>query len=173
MTDRSVPHGERGANRLAGSRSPYLLQHRHNPVDWYPWGEEAFERARREEKPVFLSIGYSSCHWCHVMERESFESAAIAKLLNENFISIKVDREERPDVDDIYMSAVQLLTGSGGWPLSVFLTPDQEPFWGGTYFPPEDRHGRPGFATIVGELAAAWRERRSEVTSSADRLAAA
>jgi uncharacterized protein YyaL (SSP411 family) len=173
MNDRAVARGERRANRLAGARSPYLLQHRLNPVDWYPWGEEAFEKARREEKPVFLSIGYSSCHWCHVMERESFESEAIAKLLNEHFVSIKVDREERPDVDDIYMSAVQLLTGSGGWPLSVFLTPDQKPFWGGTYFPPEDRYERPGFATIVAELAAAWRERRAEITNAADRLSAA
>jgi uncharacterized protein len=173
MSDRVSGTGARGANRLARARSPYLLQHRHNPVDWYPWGEEAFERARREEKPVFLSIGYSSCHWCHVMAHESFESEAIAKLLNEHFISIKVDREERPDVDDIYMSAVQLLTGSGGWPLSVFLTPDQKPFWGGTYFPPEDRYGRPGFATIVAELAAAWRNRPAEITNAADRLSAA
>ena len=168
----AVPGG-RGMNRLAGERSPYLLQHRRNPVDWYPWGEEAFDRARREEKPVFLSIGYSSCHWCHVMERESFESEAIAKLLNDHFVSIKVDREERPDVDDIYMSAVQLLTGSGGWPLSVFLTPDQKPFWGGTYFPPEDRYERPGFATILAQLAAAWREQRAEVTGAAERLSAA
>jgi hypothetical protein len=142
-------------------------------VDWYPWGPEAFEKALREDKPVFLSIGYSSCHWCHVMERESFESEAIAGLLNGDFVSIKVDREERPDIDEIYMTAVQLLTGSGGWPLSVFLTPDQRPFWGGTYFPPEDRGGRPGFATIVAELARAYREQRGEVMSSADRLTAA
>jgi hypothetical protein len=142
-------------------------------VDWHPWGGEAFEKARREEKPIFLSIGYSSCHWCHVMERESFESDAIAERLNRDFVSIKVDREERPDVDDIYMTAVQLLTGSGGWPLSVFLTPDRKPFWGGTYFPPEDRGGRPGFATIVGELARAWREQRKEVLDGAERLTTA
>jgi uncharacterized protein YyaL (SSP411 family) len=173
VTRPDPPEGGRAANRLAGTRSPYLLQHRFNPVDWYPWGEEAFAKARREEKPIFLSIGYSSCHWCHVMERESFESGTIAKLLNESFVSIKVDREERPDVDDIYMSAVQLLTGSGGWPLSVFLTPDRKPFWGGTYFPPEDRQGRPGFATVLAELTAAWRERRAEVANMADRLSAA
>ncbi len=165
--------GERDANRLAGERSPYLLQHRLNPVDWYPWGPEALDFARREDRPIFLSIGYSSCHWCHVMERESFESETIARLLNEHFVSIKVDREERPDVDDIYMAAVQLLTGSGGWPLSVFLTPDQKPFWGGTYFPPDDRGGRPGFATIVAEIARAYGERRAEIVSSAERLAAA
>ncbi len=164
---------ERDANRLAGERSPYLLQHQFNPVEWYPWGPEAFERARREDRPVFLSIGYSSCHWCHVMERESFESEAIAELLNQHFVSIKVDREERPDIDEIYMTAVQLLTGSGGWPLSVFLTPDQMPFWGGTYFPPEDRGGRPGFATIVAEIARAYREQHAEVMSSAERLTAA
>jgi hypothetical protein len=170
----SGSHGrERDANRLADSRSPYLLQHRFNPVDWHPWGPEAFEKASREDKPVFLSIGYSSCHWCHVMERESFESEAIAERLNRDFVSIKVDREERPDVDEIYMSAVQLLTGSGGWPLSVFLTPEQKPFWGGTYFPPEDRQGRPGFATIVSELARAWREHRDEVLDGAERLTAA
>ena len=170
---RGIHRRERDANRLAGERSPYLLQHQFNPVDWYPWGPEAFEKARREDKLVFLSVGYSSCHWCHVMERESFESEAIAELLNGHFVSIKVDREERPDIDEIYMTAVQLLTGSGGWPLSVFLTPDGRPFWGGTYFPPEDRGGRPGFASIVAELARAYREQRGEVTSSADRLTAA
>jgi len=160
-------------NRLAREQSPYLLQHQWNPVDWYPWGSEAFEKARREQKPVFLSIGYSSCHWCHVMAHESFESESIAKLLNDGFVSIKVDREERPDVDEIYMRAVQLLTGSGGWPMSVFLTPDQKPFWGGTYFPPDDRGGRPGFASILGALAETYAGRRAEVDAAADRLASA
>src|SRR6267143_1231467 len=160
-------------NRLAKEQSPYLLQHQWNPVDWYPWGSEAFDKARREGKPVFLSIGYSSCHWCHVMEHESFESETIAKLLNENFVSIKVDREERPDVDEIYMRAVQLLTGSGGWPMSVFLTPDQKPFWGGTYFPPDDRGGRPGFASVLAALSETYAARRSEVVAAADRLASA
>src|SRR5512146_2531438 len=134
----------RRVNRLAGEKSPYLLQHARNPVDWYPWGEEAFERARAEGKPVFLSIGYSTCHWCHVMERESFESAEIAALLNEHFVAVKVDREERPDVDHVYMTVCQALTGSGGWPLTVFLTPEKEPFYAGTYFPPTSRLGRPG-----------------------------
>ena len=160
-------------NRLADATSPYLLQHAENPVDWYEWGDEAFERARAEDKPLLVSVGYSSCHWCHVMEHESFESDAIAKLLNENFVSIKVDREERPDVDEIYMRAVQLLTGSGGWPMSVFLTPDQKPFWGGTYFPPDDRGGRPGFASILGALSDTYTGRRSEVEAAADRLSAA
>ena len=164
---------DRSPNRLAKEQSPYLLQHQWNPVDWYPWGTEAFEKARRENKPVFLSIGYSSCHWCHVMERESFESETIAKLLNEKFVSIKVDREERPDVDEIYMRAVQLLTGSGGWPMSVFLTPDQKPFWGGTYFPPDDRGGHPGFASVLAALAETFATRREEVASAADRLASA
>ncbi|TMQ59174.1 MAG: thioredoxin domain-containing protein, partial [Candidatus Eisenbacteria bacterium] len=164
---------DRSPNRLAKEQSPYLLQHQWNPVDWYPWGSEAFEKARRENKPVFLSIGYSSCHWCHVMERESFESETIAKLLNEKFVSIKVDREERPDVDEIYMRAVQLLTGSGGWPMSVFLTPDQKPFWGGTYFPPDDRGGHPGFASVLAALAETFATRREEVESAADRLASA
>jgi len=132
-------------NRLASETSPYLLQHAHNPVDWYPWGPEALKRAKKENKPIFLSIGYSACHWCHVMERESFEDTATAKILNEHFISIKVDREERPDLDNIYMNAVQLMTHRGGWPMTVFLTPDLEPFYGGTYFPPEDRMGLPGF----------------------------
>src|ERR1035441_6926144 len=128
-------------NRLASEQSPYLLQHAHNPVDWFPWGPEAFEKARREDKPIFLSIGYSTCHWCHVMERESFENQAIAALLNRDFVPIKVDREERPDVDRIYMTFVQATTGGGGWPMSVWLTPDLEPFFGGTYFPPDDRYG--------------------------------
>lgn len=142
-------------NRLAKEKSPYLLQHAHNPVDWYPWGDEAFAKAKAEDKPIFLSVGYSTCHWCHVMERESFENEAIAAVLNAHFVSIKVDREERPDVDAVYMEAVQSLTGQGGWPMSVFLTPDKKPFYGGTYFPPTDRYGRPGFTRLLHELAKA------------------
>jgi uncharacterized protein YyaL (SSP411 family) len=157
-------------NRLAQEKSPYLLQHAANPVDWYPWGDEAFEKARREQKPVFLSIGYSTCHWCHVMERESFENEEIARTLNEHFVSIKVDREERPDVDRIYMTFVQATTGSGGWPMSVFLTPDRKPFAGGTYFPPADRHGRPGFRTVLLRIAEAWRNDRAQVVSAADNV---
>src|SRR5467141_2990983 len=141
------------ANRLALEKSPYLLQHKDNPVDWYPWGDEAFRRAKEEDKPLFVSIGYSTCHWCHVMEHESFEKEAIAGLLNRHFVSVKVDREERPDVDDVYMSAVQTMTGTGGWPLSVFLTPEGKPFYGGTYFPPEDRYGRRGFPTLLESIA--------------------
>src|SRR5512143_3445525 len=158
------------ANRLTGEKSPYLLQHKENPVDWYPWGAEAFARARDEDKPVFLSIGYSTCHWCPVMERESFENEAVAEVLNRGFVSIKVDREERPDVDDIYMSAVQAMTGTGGWPLSLFLTPDGKPFYGGTYFPPDDRYGRPGFATLLASIAGAWRNNREQLESSAAEL---
>jgi uncharacterized protein YyaL (SSP411 family) len=138
---RLVVMTERQANRLAGASSPYLLQHAHNPVDWFPWGDEAFAKARSEDRPVFLSVGYAACHWCHVMERESFEDETTAKLLNERFVAIKVDREERPDVDGIYMDAVQAMSGSGGWPMSVFLTPDGKPFYAGTYFPDEPRHG--------------------------------
>jgi hypothetical protein len=153
-------------NRLANETSPYLLQHAHNPVDWYPWGDEAFAKARAEDKPVFLSIGYAACHWCHVMERESFENESIAGFLNEHFVSIKVDREERPDVDSIYMQAVQLMTNHGGWPMSVFLTPDAQPFYAGTYFPPADRHGMPGFPRVLTQLADAYRTRRDEVLSA-------
>jgi hypothetical protein len=159
-------------NRLAKELSPYLLQHRDNPVDWYPWGEEALSRARAEDKPIFLSIGYSTCHWCHVMEHESFETQPVADVLNRDFVSIKVDREERPDVDDIYMRAVQMMTGSGGWPLSLFLTPDGRPFYGGTYFPPTSRWGRPGFVTILESIANAWRTRREELESSAGEMLA-
>ena len=155
-------------NRLASEKSPYLLQHAHNPVDWYPWGEEAFAKARSENKPIFLSIGYSTCHWCHVMERESFESEATAKFLNEHFVSIKVDREERPDVDKIYMTFVQSTTGSGGWPLNVFLTPDRKPFFGGTYFPPDNRYGRGSFVSVLQQIVNVWRERHGDVTASAD-----
>lgn len=157
-------------NRLVDATSPYLLQHAHNPVDWFPWGEEAFEKARREDKPIFLSIGYSACHWCHVMERESFENETIAAFLNEHFVSIKVDREERPDVDDIYMTAVQMMTGSGGWPMSVFLTPDLRPFYGGTYYPPRDMMGRPGLISLLSALADAWLNKRQEVIANADDL---
>ncbi len=159
-------------NQLIDETSPYLLQHAHNPVDWYPWGREALERARNEDRPIFLSIGYSACHWCHVMERESFENAEIAALMNEHFVSIKVDREERPDLDDVYMAAVQAMTGSGGWPMSVFLTPDLRPFFGGTYFPPEDRHGLAGFPRVLAAVADAYRTRRSEVEQQAGTLAA-
>ncbi len=161
------------ANRLANESSPYLRQHAHNPVDWYPWGPEALERARAEDKPILLSIGYSACHWCHVMERESFEDEAIAALMNEHFVNIKVDREERPDLDTIYMNAVQLLTGSGGWPLTVFLTPDGRPFYGGTYFPPEDRYGRPGFPRVLEAIARAYRESRDDVQRATQQLLAA
>jgi uncharacterized protein len=154
-------------NRLAAEHSPYLLQHKDNPVDWYPWGEEAFARARTEAKPIFLSVGYSTCHWCHVMEHESFESGDIAAILNRHFISIKVDREERPDVDRVYMTFVQATTGSGGWPMSVWLTPSLQPFYGGTYFPPSARWGRPGFAEILEEIARVWREERDKVEQSA------
>jgi uncharacterized protein YyaL (SSP411 family) len=157
-------------NRLAQERSPYLLQHAFNPVDWYPWGGDAFERSRREDKPIFLSIGYSTCHWCHVMEHESFENAEIAAILNADFVSIKVDREERPDVDRVYMSFVQSTTGSGGWPMSVFLTPDLKPFYGGTYFPPSSRWGRPGFSEVLGELARVWKEDRPRVEQAAGEL---
>ena len=154
-------------NRLAVEQSPYLLQHKDNPVDWYPWGDAAFEQARREDKPIFLSVGYSTCHWCHVMEHESFESAELAAILNRYFVSIKVDREERPDVDRVYMTFVQATTGSGGWPMSVWLTPALQPFYGGTYFPPAARWGKPGFADILEEIARVWREERAKVEQSA------
>ncbi len=157
-------------NRLASEKSPYLLQHKDNPVDWYPWGQDAFDRARRENKPIFLSVGYSTCHWCHVMEHESFESPAIADVLSRHFISIKVDREERPDVDRVYMTFVQATTGSGGWPMSVWLTPRLEPFYGGTYFPPEARWGRPGFVEILEEIARVWREEQAKVEQSASTI---
>ncbi|MHC4823839.1 MAG: thioredoxin domain-containing protein [Planctomycetota bacterium] len=157
-------------NHLAGETSPYLLQHVNNPVDWYPWGEEALERSKQEGKPIFLSIGYSACHWCHVMEHESFEDPKVAAFLNEHFICIKVDREERPDLDDIYMAAVQKMTGSGGWPLSVWLTPELKPFYGGTYFPPASAHGRPGFLELNRFLADAWVNRRADIDTTVDSL---
>ncbi len=154
-------------NALIHEASPYLQQHAHNPVNWRPWGDAAFEQAQRENKPVFVSIGYAACHWCHVMERESFENAAIAALLNEHFVSVKVDREERPDVDHHFMQAVQRMTGQGGWPLSVFLTPDRKPFFGGTYWPPEAKYGRPGFSDVLNSVSRAWKQRHDEVLSSA------
>ncbi len=163
-------NAERPANPLAGETSPYLLQHAHNPVDWYPWGPEALARARAEEKPVFLSVGYSACHWCHVMEHECFEDPAIAALMNAHFINVKVDREERPDLDQIYMAAVQAMTGQGGWPMSVFLTPDLKPFYGGTYFPPTDSRGMPGFPRVLRSVHQAWLERRDEIIASADEM---
>lgn len=160
-------------NRLARESSPYLLLHASNPVDWYPWGPEAIERARREDKPIFLSVGYSTCYWCHVMERESFSNAAIAEQLNTGFVAIKLDREERPDLDEIYMTATQLLTQHGGWPNSVFLTHGLKPFFAGTYFPPDDRHGRPGFPRLLAALQQAWRERRDELIEQAEAVAEA
>src|SRR5512139_1456399 len=155
---------QRRANKLINETSPYLLQHAHNPVEWYPWGPEALERARSEDKPIFLSIGYAACHWCHVMAHESFEDPETATLLNQNFINIKVDREERLDLDGIYMQAVVALTGQGGWPMSVFLTPDLQPFYGGTYFPPVPRHGLPAFQQLLIALSEAWQSQREEIT---------
>ena len=157
-------------NQLGSETSPYLLQHAFNPVDWFPWGDEALSLAKRLDKPIFLSIGYSACHWCHVMEHESFENTEIAKRMNELFVCIKVDREERPDLDQIYMTAVQMLTGRGGWPMSVFLTPDLRPFFGGTYWPPAARMGMPGFRDILTGVADAWQNRRDDVLRSADEL---
>jgi uncharacterized protein len=159
------------ANRLAGETSPYLRQHAHNPVDWYPWGREALERARAEDRPIFLSIGYSACHWCHVMERESFENDRIASVMNERFVNIKVDREERPDLDEIYMAATQLLSGQGGWPNSIFLTPDLKPFFAGTYFPPDSRWGRPGFGDVLVGVSDAYRDKKQEVARVAGEVA--
>jgi len=158
-------------NRLAHETSPYLLQHAENPVDWYPWGEEALARARTEDRPILLSIGYAACHWCHVMEHESFEDELTARVMNEHFVCVKVDREERPDLDAVYMDAVVALTGSGGWPMTVFLTPEGEPFFGGTYFPPEPRHGLPAFKQVLLAVAEAWQERRDEVRRSSAGLA--
>jgi uncharacterized protein len=159
-------------NRLIDETSPYLLQHAHNPVDWYPWGPEALERSRAENKPILLSIGYSACHWCHVMEHESFENEDIARLMNENFVCIKVDREERPDLDSIYMNAVQMMTGHGGWPMTVFLTPDLRPFYGGTYYPPADRHGLPGFPKVLTSIADSYKNRIADIDTSATAITA-
>ncbi|NTW48416.1 MAG: thioredoxin domain-containing protein [Chlorobiales bacterium] len=155
-------------NRLANEKSPYLIQHAHNPVDWFAWGEDAFEKARKENKPIFLSIGYSTCHWCHVMERESFENEEVAKVLNDYFVAIKVDREERPDLDRVYMTYVQATTGNGGWPMSVWLTSDLKPFLGGTYYPPEDRYGRPGFKTLLVRIAESWKNDKEKIMSVAN-----
>jgi uncharacterized protein len=160
-------------NRLAHEKSPYLLQHAHNPVDWYPWGEEAFAKARNENKPIFLSIGYSTCHWCHVMEREEFENETVAAIMNANFVNIKVDREERPDVDRVYMTFVQATTGGGGWPMSVWLTPGLQPFVGGTYFPPEDRYGQPGFTKVLRRIADAWAKDKAKIIDSGNHIVAA
>ncbi len=170
MDSQNKPASYKYTNRLIHEKSPYLLQHAHNPVDWYPWGEEAFEKAKKDDKPIFLSIGYSTCHWCHVMEHESFENEAIAKQMNDNFVCIKVDREERPDVDQIYMNAVMALTGQGGWPLNLFLTPDLKPFYGGTYFPPDARYGRPGFPTILEDIARVWKTQRDQVEKAGSQL---
>ncbi|KAL5473990.1 hypothetical protein EMCRGX_G028560 [Ephydatia muelleri] len=166
-TSSGVTHGR---NRLAKEKSPYLLQHASNPVDWYPWGEEAFSKARSEDKPIFLSVGYSTCHWCHVMERESFESEEIGKQLNESFVSIKVDREERPDVDRVYMTFVQATQGGGGWPMSVFMTPDLKPFLAGTYFPPADKYGRPGFSTLLRTIAHQWKTSRHRLVEQSTKI---
>ena len=163
MASSQDSHADRPVNRLAEETSPYLLQHVHNPVDWFPWGPEALEQARKLDRPIFLSVGYSACHWCHVMERESFENEKIAGLLNQSFVAIKVDREERPDIDQVYMNAVQLLTRRGGWPMSVFMTPDGRPFFGGTYWPPTASMGMPGFSDIVTHVAEAWNTRRDEL----------
>src|SRR5882724_5263614 len=158
-------------NRLASETSPYLLQHAHNPVDWFPWGPEALARAEREDKPILLSVGYAACHWCHVMERESFENEAIARQMNESFVCIKVDREERPDIDEIYMAATVALAGSGGWPMTVFLTPKQEPFFAGTYFPPVDKYGRPGFPSLLHRISELWQSERAGLLEQAAELA--
>src|SRR6266566_1295536 len=170
VTANSAAAAHTRTNRLAREKSPYLLQHQHNPVDWYAWGAEAFAKARHQNKPLFLSIGYSTCHWCHVMERESFENAQVADFLNQHFVSIKVDREERPDVDKIYMTFVQAMIGQGGWPLNVFLAPDLKPFYGGTYWPPEGKYGRPSFLQILQQVDKAWQERREQLTGSSTEL---
>jgi uncharacterized protein len=165
-----MPPAVSHTNRLIEEKSPYLLQHAHNPVDWFPWGEEAFAKARMEKKPIFLSIGYSTCHWCHVMERESFENQSVADILNQKFVSIKVDREERPDVDRVYMTFVQSTTGTGGWPMSVFLTPDLQPFLGGTYYPPEDRYGRPGFSTLLTRIGEIWQSAPGKIIDQGEKF---
>ncbi|MDW0134033.1 MAG: thioredoxin domain-containing protein, partial [Nitrososphaeraceae archaeon] len=169
----NTQNGRNKPNSLVNETSPYLLQHAYNPVEWYGWNEVALERAKKEDKPIFLSVGYSSCHWCHVMAHESFEDNDIAKIMNEHYINIKVDREERPDIDDIYQRACQMYTGTGGWPLSAFLTPDQRPFYIGTYFPKENRHGLPGFGTILLRLADGYKNRRNEVDSSSQEFVTA
>jgi uncharacterized protein YyaL (SSP411 family) len=161
---------KRASNRLIDEKSPYLLQHAWNPVDWYPWGEEAFQRAKKEDKPIFLSIGYATCHWCHVIAHESFEDEEVALLLNESYVAIKVDREERPDADKIYMSVCQSLTGRGGWPLSIFVTPEGKPFFAGTYLPKSSRMGMPGFVDILKQIAAIWRNDRAHIVKSSEAI---
>ena len=173
MHEPSTPRPEPRWNRLRGESSPYLLQHASNPVDWYPWGPDALDRARTEDKPILLSIGYAACHWCHVMAHESFESEETAKLMNEHFVNVKVDREERPDIDSIYMQAVQAMSGQGGWPMTMFLLPDGTPFYGGTYFPPEDRHGLPSFRRVLISVAEAYREKRENISQTAEHIAEA
>src|SRR4030065_878432 len=160
-------------NRLIKEKSPYLLQHAYNPVDWYSWNDEAFDKAKQEDKPVFLSIGYSTCHWCHVMEKESFEDKEIAKLMNDVFISIKVDREERPDIDGIYMSVCQMLTGSGGWPMTIIMTPEKKPFFAGTYFPKESRFGRIGMKELIPRIKELWQAKRDEIINSSEQISSA
>src|SRR5213596_3229939 len=166
----TAPDNSSHENRLAHETSPYLLQHKHNPVDWWPWGTEALAEAKRTNKPILLSVGYAACHWCHVMAHESFEDAATAAVMNELFVNIKVDREERPDIDQIYMSALHLLGERGGWPLTMFLTPAGEPFWGGTYFPKDARFGRPAFVSVLTEVARIYREEHDKVRQNADVL---
>src|SRR6201981_192003 len=169
-SERAATKVSEHTNRLAQEKSPYLLQHAHNPVDWYPWGEEAFAKARRESKPIFLSVGYSTCHWCHVMAHESFENEEIAAVMNREFVNIKVDREERPDVDRAYMTFVQATTGGGGWPMSVWLTPGLKPFVGGTYFPPEERFGQPAFKTVLERIATAWKENHDKIVDQGSKI---
>jgi len=161
----------RRSNRLAKEKSPYLLQHAQNPVDWYPWSKEAFMKAEKQNKPIFLSIGYSTCHWCHVMERESFEDDEVAKILNKHYVSIKVDREERPDIDKVYMKTCVLMTGSGGWPLTILMTPQKQPFFAGTYLPKRGRSGMPGLVDLLGNVADLWEKDRSKLISTAESLA--
>ncbi|MGD8584971.1 MAG: thioredoxin domain-containing protein, partial [Chloroflexota bacterium] len=158
------------SNRLGGESSPYLQQHAHNPVWWFPWGDEAFAEAKRQDKPILLSVGYAACHWCHVMAHESFEDPDTAAMMNDWFINVKVDREERPDVDSIYMNAVVALTGQGGWPMTVMLTPEGEPFFGGTYFPPAPRYGMPSFKQVLQSVSQAWKDRREEIVESAEQI---
>ncbi|MBI2845921.1 MAG: thioredoxin domain-containing protein, partial [Chloroflexi bacterium] len=164
--------GQEYQNRLIFEKSPYLLQHAHNPVDWYPWGEQAFEKARREDKPIFLSVGYSTCHWCHVMEKESFEDPEVAQAMNDTFVSIKVDREERPDIDNTYMAVSQMLTGGGGWPLNIVMTPDKRPFFAATYLPRESRFGRIGMLELCARVKNLWDTRREEIEESAQQISA-
>jgi uncharacterized protein YyaL (SSP411 family) len=165
-----MTNSNRVTNKLINEKSPYLLQHAYNPVDWYPWGEEAFEKAKSEDKPIFLSIGYSTCHWCHVMERESFNDKDVAKALNKDFVSVKVDREERPDIDTVYMKACQILTGHGGWPTTIIMTPDQRPFFAGTYFPKKDTKGRMGLLDILDTAIKGWKNEREKLLKAADRI---